>query len=190
MSNDRENRPGPGEAARRPVAGEQAAKPPADGTARPSTRRRPERPFIPFARFEDVVARCGHVEKFGLLPEGKDRFREDRRKKVTGRDCKACRERKHREEQEAVQLRRVEREKRKVRDAQRLPGRGKTPGPQTGRLPDGSRFEVSYDAAKERWSGTLTVPTPGGEPATFTGSGSGLFPLLSSLDKQYRASLS
>jgi len=48
---------------------------------------------------------------------------------------------------------------------------------------------VSYDAAKERWSGMLTVPTPGGAPATFSGSGSGLFPLLTSLDKQYRATL-
>ena len=26
------------------------------------------RPFIPFVGFEDVKARCGHVEKFGLLP--------------------------------------------------------------------------------------------------------------------------
>jgi hypothetical protein len=136
-----------------------------------------------------VVARCGHVEKFGLLPDGKDRFREDRRKKAMGRDCKACRERKQREEQEAARLRREEREKSKAVDAQRQPGPGRVPRLQTGRLPDGSQFAVRYDAAKERWSGSLTVPTPGGEPATFTGSGSALFPLLTSLDRQYRATL-
>jgi hypothetical protein len=56
-------------------------------------------------------------------------------------------------------------------------------------LPDGSRFEVCYDAAKEQWSGSLTVPSPDRAPATFTGTGSGLFPLLSALDKQYRATL-
>jgi hypothetical protein len=141
---------------------------------------------VPFERFEDVVARCGHVEKFGLLPAGKDRFREDRRKKAMGRDCKACRERKQEQERQAAELRRAEKEKRMAEDAQRAEGRSR--GPQSGRLPDGSRFEVAYDAAQERWSGSLTVPTPGG-PATFTGSGSGLFPLLSALDRQYRASL-
>ena len=185
---DGENRPGPGEPAPRPGESRRGAKPPAGRPATPPPRRRPDRPFIPFARFEDVVARCGHVEKFGLLPDGKDRFREDRRKKAMGRDCKACREKKQQQEREAADLRRAQREKRKV-DQGQTPRRGKAPRPQPGRLPDGSRFEVSYDAAKEQWSGTLTVPTPSGAPATFSGSGSGLFPLLTSLDKQYRATL-
>ena len=75
----------------------------ADGAATP--RRRPgDKPFIPFARFEDVVARCGHVEKFGLMPDGKDRFREGRRQKVTSRDCKACREKRRLEQEAAAQL--------------------------------------------------------------------------------------
>jgi hypothetical protein len=178
MSNDGEGKAGPGEPAPRAGGAEPAAKPPA-GVATP--RRRPG-PFIPFARFEDIVARCGHVEPFGILPDGKDRFREDRRKKAISRDCKACRERKQQQEREAAQQRLVEKEKRKLRDAER-------PRPRAGRLPDGSRFEVSYDASKERWSGTLTVPTPGGASATFTGSGSGLFPLLATLDGQYRATL-
>ena len=107
----------------------------------------------------------GHVEKFGLLPDGKDRFREDRREKARGRDCKACREKKQQQEREAADLRRAQREKRKV-DQGQTPRRGQTLRPQPGRLPDGSRFEISYDAAKEQWSGTLTVPTPGGAPAT------------------------
>jgi hypothetical protein len=166
-----------------------AAKPPADGTATPSPRRRPgEKPFIPFARYEDVVVRCGHVEKFGLLPDGKDKFREGRRKKAISRDCKACRERKQQQEQEAARLRRIEKEKRKVLNAGQRPERARRP--QGGRLPDGSRFEVRYDAAKEQWSGSLTVPAAGGAPATFTGSGSNLFQLLASLDGQYRATLS
>jgi hypothetical protein len=154
----------------------------------PSSRRRPNKPFIPFVGFEDVVVRCGHVEKFGLMPDNKDRFRQDRRKKAMGRDCKACREARRREQEEAAVLRRAEKEKRKV-DAEQQPRQGKARGPQTGRLPDGSRFEVSYDATKELWSGSLSVPTPGGSPDTFSGSGSGLFRLLSSLDKQYRATL-
>jgi len=48
---------------------------------------------------------------------------------------------------------------------------------------------VTFDAGKQRWNGVLTIPNPGGEPASFTGSGSGLFPLLASLDRQYRATL-
>jgi hypothetical protein len=140
-----------------------------DGASPPSPRRPGEKPFVPFVAFEDVVVRCGHVEKFGIMPDGKDRFREDRRKKVMSRDCKACREKKQQQEQEAAEQRRCEKEKRK--------------------LPDGSRFEVRYDAEKEQWSGSLTVPSPEGAPATFTGLGSGLFPLLTSLDKQYRATL-
>jgi len=152
--------------------------------ATPSGRRRPaDKPFIPFVRFEDVVVRCGHVEKFGLLPEGKDRFRAGRRQKAISRDCKACREKKQRAAEEEAQVRRIEKEKR----AEQQPIPAKAPRPQLGRLPDGSQFEVRYDAAKGQWNGTLTIPTPGGEAAIFVGSGSGLFPLLASLDKQYRA---
>src|SRR5207248_4405792 len=106
--------------------------------------------------------------------DGKDRFREDRRKKAISRDCKACRERKQQQEQEAARLRRLEREVQQPRPE-------KAPRPQPGRLPDGSQFEVRYDAGKEQWSGTLTVPTPQGAPLSFSGSGSGLFPLLASL---------
>jgi hypothetical protein len=185
MSNDGEI--SPGEAAR-PAAGAKRDARTTAGGATPPPRRRPDRPFIPFVGFEDVVTRCGHVEKFGLLPDNKDRFRQDRRKKAMGRDCKACREARRREQEEAAVLRRAQKEKQKA-DEEQKPPQGKGRGPQTGRLPNGSRFEVSYDATKKRWSGSLSVPTPGGSPATFSGSGSGLFPLLSSLDKQYRATL-
>jgi hypothetical protein len=148
----------------------------------PSGRRRPgDRPFIPFARFEDIVVRCGHVEKFGLMPDGKDRFREDRRKKAISRDCKACREKKQQVELEAAQRRDSEKQQRKSQSNDRSPRSNKT------RLPDGSRFEVKYDASKEQWIGTLTVPTSGEASATFSESRSSLFKLLASLDDQYRA---
>jgi hypothetical protein len=123
------------------------------------------------------------------MPDSKDRFREDRRKKAISRDCKACREKKQQQAQEAAELRRSEKEKRKMQEAAQPPRQGKTDRQQLPRLPDGSRFEVCYDAAKEQWSGSLTIPTSDGAPATFTGTGSGLFPLLSKLDGQYRATL-
>jgi hypothetical protein len=52
-------------------------------------------------------------------------------------------------------------------------------------LPDGSRFDVAYDAVAQAWSGTLSVPAAG----TFTASASGVFKLLAQLDAQYRAGL-
>ena len=148
--------------------------------------RRPQRPFVPFERYEDVVVKCGHVEKFGLMPDGKDRFRDDRRRKLAGRDCKACREKKATELAAADEARRAEKELRKQGESARRP---KASGPPAGRLPDGSRYEVKYDAASRAWSGTLTVPTPGGPPVTIEGAMSGLFPLLAHLDSQYRAAL-
>jgi hypothetical protein len=53
-----------------------------------------------------------------------------------------------------------------------------------GRLPDGAKFEVAYDASWTRWTGTLTI----GE-RVFTGSGGGVFKLLNRLDQQYRESV-
>src|SRR4051812_8456455 len=91
-----------------------------EGQTRPGApRRRPgDKPFIPFVRYEDVVVKCGHVEKFGILPDGKDRFREDRRKKAISRDCKVCREKRQKEELEAAEVRRLEKEQRKANAAQ------------------------------------------------------------------------
>ena len=148
-------------------------------------RRPANRLFVPFERFEDVVVRCGHVEKFGLMPDGKDRFRDDRRRKLVGRDCSACREKTRLEIEAADEARRAEKERRKRGEAERPT---KAPPTQAARLPDGSRFEVRYDAARQEWSGTLSVPTPGG-PLTFEGARSGLFPLLAHLDSQYRAAV-
>ena len=129
------------------------------------------RPFVPFERFEDVVVRCGHVEKFGLLPDGKDRFRDDRRRKLAGRDCKACREKRAMELAADAESRRAEKERRRQGEAAKRP---KPSRPPAGRLPDGSRYDVRYDATDKAWSGTLTVPTPGG-PLTFEGTRSGVW---------------
>jgi hypothetical protein len=144
-------------------------------------RRPGEKPFVPFERFEDLVVRCGHVEKFGLMPDGKDRFREGRRKKLAGRDCAVCREKKRLEIETADAARRAEKEQRKQAVVTKPTKASK---PHAGRLPDGSRYEVKYDATRQEWSGTLTV-----SPQTFKGAGSGLFALLAELDAQYRATL-
>ena len=60
----------------------------------------------------------------------------------------------------------------------------KPAGDGAGRLPDGAKFEVVYDAAQTQWTGTLTI----GEKV-FTGSAGGLFKLLNRLDRQYRQGL-
>jgi hypothetical protein len=53
-----------------------------------------------------------------------------------------------------------------------------------GRLPDGARFAVAYDADAERWTGTLTIGDK-----VFAGEQGALFKLLEKLDQLYRASL-
>jgi hypothetical protein len=117
---------------------------------------------------------------FGLFEDKKDRYRDDRRKKLISRVCKVCRAEREKAEQEAAQNRRAERAER----AQGEPG-PKQAKPLPGRLPDGARYEVTYDAASQTWSGTLTVPGR----KVFSASASGVFKLLSKLDGLYRASL-
>jgi hypothetical protein len=116
--------------------------------------------------YEDVTVACGHVERFGLWEDKKDRYRKERRAKLVSRPCQACRAQRQQEEQQAAQQRRQER-----RRGRTLPER----------LPDRSRFEVVYDAATQSWSGTLTVGTD-----TFTDTAGGVFRLLELLDRQYR----
>jgi hypothetical protein len=130
-----------------------------------------------------VTAACGHPEKFGLFEDRLDRFRRDRRKKVTDRPCRACREKKRLEEEEALRVRKAEKQKRAEEQAAMPPQKPKTPANQ-GRLPHGSKFEVVYDATRTQWVGTLTV----GE-AVFKDSAGGVFKLLGRLDEQYRKSL-
>lgn len=158
--------------------------PPSAGTnpppAKPTMHRRATPP-PPIVAYEDVTASCGHPEKFGLFEDRLDKYRKDRRKKVTDRPCRACRERKRLEEEAAARLRQAEKQKRAA-EAARAP---KKPASDVmERLPDGSKFEVVYDASRTQWTGTLTI----GE-RTFTGAAGGVFKLLNRLDRQYRESL-
>lgn len=155
--------------------------PPIPGTAPLSAKtvvHRRGTPPPPIVAYEDVFASCGHPEKFGLFEDRLDKFRKDRRKKVTDRPCKACRERKRLEDEAATKLRQAEKQQRAEAGTKKPAGEGKE------RLPDGAKFEVVYVAARTQWTGTLTI---GGE--VFTGSAGGVYKLLNRLDRQYRQSL-
>ena len=54
-----------------------------------------------------------------------------------------------------------------------------------GRLPDGSTVQMSYDASKQLWMGTLTILSHPDKPI-FGDIRSGQFRLLHCLDLQYR----
>lgn len=60
----------------------------------------------------------------------------------------------------------------------------KPPAPEW-RLPHGSRYDVTYDAERKLWVGTLSIPVPG-DTYIATGSKGGVFPLLRMLDQKYR----
>ena len=156
---------------------------------KPVLHRKPTPP-PPIVAYEDVIAACGHPEKFGLFEDRKDRFRRDRRKKVTDRPCRACREKKRLEEEAATEARRADKKLQtearvRAEEASRVAQLQKKQAPHTsGRLPDGSKFEVVYDAGKVKWSGTLTIGSQ-----VFTNSGGALFTLLNKLDQQYRQTL-
>jgi len=169
---------------RKPTQGDAPPRP-AAASSPPAQRKPGDRPPPPpVVAYEDVTASCGHPEKFGLFADRLDRFRKDRRKKVTDRPCKACREQKQREEQEAAKMRQAER-KQRAEEAGTASGSGKKQGAgKHERLPDASKFEVVYDAAQLQWKGSLTI----GE-SRFTGSAGTLFNLLSRLDRQYRQTL-
>jgi hypothetical protein len=174
-----------------PPTGREDSRPkpsPAPASSRSSAKpvvHRKDKPPPPIVAYEDVVASCGHPEKFGRFEDRLDRFRKDRRKKVTDRPCRACRERKRIEEEEAAKVRRAEKEQRAKEAAAAGPSPRKKPfGEATARLPDGAKFEVVYEATQTRWTGTLTIGDK-----VFTDSASGVFHLLRKLDRKYRETL-
>src|SRR5262249_60400190 len=131
-------------------------KAPRQAPAKPITHRKSPPP-PPIVAYEDVIASCGPPEKFGLFEDRLDRFRKDRRKKVTDRPCKACRERKRLEEEEALRVKRAEKQQR-VEAAAAAERPQKPPARDIReRLPDGSRFEMVYDATRAQWLGTLSL---------------------------------
>src|SRR4051812_20532028 len=103
-----ENRPNQPPAARGGEPPKPAPPPPrAPSPAKPVVHRKATPP-PPIVSYEDVVAACGHPEKFGLFEDRKDKFRKDRRKKVTDRPCRACREKKRLELEEETRVRQEE----------------------------------------------------------------------------------
>jgi hypothetical protein len=128
-------------------------------------------PPPPFVAYEPITGLCGHTVPFGLWPDGKDPHRDQRRTRLAGKVCLACRERRFAEDRRRGQERR-RRERAALREA--------------GRLPHGSSFLVEYNAPRVCWAGILEVPCANGPPASFTGEAGTVFMLLSALDRQYR----
>jgi hypothetical protein len=131
-----------------------------------------------------VIASCGHPEKFGLFADRLDKFRRDRRKKVTDRPCRACRAVKQEAELEAAKVKQLEKQQRAEAAALAAKQPKKPPAAKQERLPDGAKFEVVYDATRTLWTGSLTI----GE-TVFSGTAGALFTLLNRLDRQFRQTL-
>lgn len=134
------------------------------------TGTKPPKPRPPTIGTESVVVKCGHTISFDLY--AKDAFRDQRRAKEVARDCAACRQARVQAEMAAGAERRA---KKKAAQAEQQ-ARSLRP-----RLPDGSRFGAVYNAAEEKWIGTLTIGD-----ATFERQASGLKKLLYKLDDAYR----
>ncbi len=169
-----EKRPSLREAARNGVQHKQQPEAPRPAGA-PFKKVKP-----PVVGVEQVTVKCGHTVPFELFDLKKDKFRNDRRKKLTDRDC--GRSPPHLKAQEARQAAEQEEARKRRLDK---PKKERPPANPSGRLPDGSRFDVAWDEAKGQWAGTLAVPGL----APLTASASGVFKLLRILDGMYRAAL-
>ncbi len=111
-----------------------------------------------FSGIEKVKASCGHLVDFGIWEPSKDKFREERRKKVQTNLCKTCRAEKHeRELKEALK-------RKKARQARKL-----------FRYPHGTVITSTMINTEQdqRWRGVMTVPVHG-EQLTFTRECSGI----------------
>lgn len=151
---------------------ETVASPSAAAPKRTPTATKPPKPRPPTVGTEAVVVKCGHTIAFDLY--AKDTFRDQRRAKEVARDCQACR-------QARVQTEMAAAAERKAKKAAERADQG-VPFKLRPRLPDGSRFGAVYDAAEEKWTGTLTI-----EGTTYEQQASGLKKLLYKLDDAYRA---
>jgi hypothetical protein len=132
-----------------------------------------------------VKAQCGHEVEFELFEDKKDKYRENRRKKITDQACKECRE-KANAERTRIQME----EARARREAEGKPcrrGQGwkSEADAHTRRLPNGSSFSVTWDAFRQTWSGSLTVVSVS-PPLVFSASAGGVFRLLQQLDRLFR----
>lgn len=97
--------------------------------------------------------------------------------------CPLCRGRISKAKREAKDAKRVKQEaERKERHARREAAGVR----HCQRLPHRSTFDVEYNAAKQLWTGTMTIPQEGGGVKTISGEKGKLFGLLASLDLRYR----
>lgn len=143
----------------------------------------------PQCRVDKVKALCGHEVDFQVfLDPKKDPFAKERLAKITGKNCKECRAKVEAERQAIIK---ANADARKEQGLSKKQYEHKKLEATVGRLPIGSRFDVTY-IADALWRGTLTVPIPEflrperTEPKVFTWDSPGLFQLLKKLDIQYR----
>ncbi len=167
------------EAAQRGKASGSQQEQPATGPA-----PRPQKVKPPVVGTEQVTCACGHPATFELFADKQDKYRDNRRKKVTDRPCSACRqqaaqEHNARAKAEAEARRGPKQQRRALRNDQRNHQQ---------RLPDGAGFHVFYNAASTRWQGSLEIPDAAAEMGfrRFDNDASGVFKLLGKLDAQYR----
>jgi hypothetical protein len=116
--------------------------------AQPAQKPRPGKNFGKAVRVEKVKCKCGHEVDFQIFPDKQDRFREDRRKKITDRACPPCRQAAHEE----------------------LCKKGAKPktDKKLYRLPHGSVFDIQpFDGEKLQWTASLIVPLPDGSSKTY-----------------------
>lgn len=155
----------------------------------PKLKPGPKPPFArskpPIKEVIDVPAKCGHMVKFELFEDKKDKYREQRKAKITVKDCKECKV-KAEEEKRRLYL---EDQKAKGIDRKK-PGWKKRVSENLGRLPHGSKFDIApFDARNVEWTGTLTIASwvMSPQPPVFSCSDGGLVGLVHELDKQWRA---
>jgi hypothetical protein len=175
----------------------------ADGSPKPPPKKPKDKPkpFVkkpvpPFTSYETVKAICGHDVQFGLWPDKQDKFRKERRLKLTEKKCPECRAADNKVREAEEQKRREEKAARIAANPpvpQNPPGtkkkwRNSNKARLYARLPHKSEFHVSYDAEKVLWSGRLSIPC-GDLVLSFEASNSSVFWLLSQLDDLYRKSL-
>jgi hypothetical protein len=143
---------------------------------------KPKAPVL-VVSWEPITVKCGHTVQFGLYPDGKDKHREQRRKKQQEKNCPACHDTKQKKEMEEAQ------ERRRLKGPI-VPKWKRDAVISLERLPNGSTFgPLTYSAVTMEWKGVLRIPDPtseAGDWLEFTGKASAVFRLLSLLDSQWR----
>ncbi len=148
----------------------------------------PKKGTLPVVGTEMVAASCGHPVGFQLFADAKDKYRQARREKLTGKPCPQCRQETHRlktdQDQADAAAKRAANQKPPKPFTPHTSAQHDTVMRKRGRLPNGSAFSVRFSSEKDEWEGTLTVGKH-----DFHGKASGVFRLLGDLDTKYRASM-